>query len=502
MRKIVVAFLFLLLLFSNSIYGQIYERQVYFRFGGYATKRFGGDEDLSTIRALADLSLGYYFSPNFSMEINGGYGYNTIRDISKSGWLQSHISENDSLDFKTVLYPISLNLRYNFLRGKPVIPFVIGGLGYNFWEIHDSADDSSITSERNFMALLGTGLEFQLSRSLALDISIRYHNFFDQVKDMSGVEQAGLAPDISEGNFSVGMGFSIRLGGWLDSDGDGIEDRQDKRPFQAEDFDGFQDEDGCPDPDNDGDGLLDIVETNTGIFVSKQDTGSNPNDIDTDNDGLTDYDEVYIYGTDPNKIDTDGDGLSDYDEIHVYGTDPTLTDTDRDLLNDYEEIFEYFTDPLNPDTDGDGFVDGRDKCPLEPETYNGYKDDDGCPDEKPDLLLQKRTPVILEGIQFASGSAKLTDSAKSKIQKMLITLKDYPEIHLEISGHTDNTGSRSANIKLSKARAEAVRNYLISEGIEPNRLRAIGLGPDYPIASNKTKEGRARNRRIEFYRTK
>ncbi|MCK4311246.1 MAG: OmpA family protein [Candidatus Cloacimonetes bacterium] len=73
---------------------------------------------------------------------------------------------------------------------------------------------------------------------------------------------------------------------------------------------------------------------------------------------------------------------------------------------------------------------------------------------------------------------------------------------LRFSGHTDNTGSRSLNMKLSRRRAESVRRYLINQGIEAHRLRAIGLGPDHPVTSNKTKEGRAKNRRIEFFRTK
>ena len=78
---------------------------------------------------------------------------------------------------------------------------------------------------------------------------------------------------------------------------------------------------------------------------------------DSDGDGLSDYDEIYVYGTDPLDPDTDGDGLTDYEEIHTYGTDPLNPDTDGDGLSDGDEVNVYGTDPLDPDTDGDGLTD-------------------------------------------------------------------------------------------------------------------------------------------------
>ena len=87
--------------------------------------------------------------------------------------------------------------------------------------------------------------------------------------------------------------------------------------------------------------------------------------IDSDGDGLTDYEEIYIYNTNPNLIDTDFDGLTDYEEVKIYGTDPLNPDTDGDGLTDYEEVKVYGTDPLNPDTDGDGYSDYE-------EVMNGY----------------------------------------------------------------------------------------------------------------------------------
>lgn len=501
MRKFSMIILVLLGI-SNLMWGQIESQQLYLRFGGFASQRTGGEKNWSTMRPYADINFGYYLSPRFAVEAAAGYGYNTIRDDSDKLWIQNYLTANDSLNYRTTFIPLSANLRFNLLQNQPVIPYLTGGLGYCWWEVEDTAIDSVYFSERNFMSVIGAGLEFEVSRSFALDLSVRYHNYFDQNKDMSGMIYSGFEPDISDGNLSIGLGFSFRFGGFADDDGDRIGNRRDKCPNLAEDWDGFEDEDGCPDPDNDSDGLPDVVETNSGVYVDKNDPGTDPNNRDTDNDGISDYDEIYQYGCNPLKQESDNDSIPDYEEVFTHGTNPGSADTDKDNLNDFDELFVYYTDPLQPDTDGDGLVDGRDKCPIEPEDYNGYKDDDGCPDEKPQLLFQKRQPVILDGIQFASGSAKLTDLAKAKIQKVINTLKSYPEMHLEISGHTDNIGSREQNIKLSKARADAVRDYIISQGIAAYRLRSIGLGPDFPIASNKTKEGRARNRRIEFYRTK
>ena len=176
-------------------------------------------------------------------------------------------------------------------------------------------------------------------------------------------------------------------------------------------------------------------------------------------------------------------------------------DLDKDGLNNQEEEA-LGTDPNNADTDGDGFLDGDDQCPIEPETFNGFQDADGCPDKKPEIIFEKKAPIVLDGVNFKVGSSELTSNAELVLDKVVRTLKDYKEMHLEISGHTDSTGSRALNMKLSRERAESVRRYLINQGIEEHRLRAIGLGPDHPVTSNKTKEGRAKNRRIEFFRTK
>ena len=150
----------------------------------------------------------------------------------------------------------------------------------------------------------------------------------------------------------------------------------------------------------------------------------------------------------------------------------------------------------DPDNDGDGIPDTADKCPDQPETKNNYQDEDGCPDEVP-AEVKKFTGVI-EGITFKTGSAEILKGSFSVLDRAVKVLKDYPDVKLEISGHTDNVGKPAYNQDLSQRRAESVKQYFVSQGIAPERLTTVGYGMDRPIADNKTKDGKAKNRRTEF----
>jgi len=135
----------------------------------------------------------------------------------------------------------------------------------------------------------------------------------------------------------------------------------------------------------------------------------------------------------------------------------------------------------DPDNDKDGIPDVSDKCPDEPETKNGYKDDDGCPDEVP-AAIKKFTGVI-EGINFKSGRATLLPGSYALLDRAVGVLKEYPEVRLEISGHTDSRGKADKNRDLSQARADAVKTYFIGRGIDSGRVTSIGrksLGISHP----------------------
>jgi OOP family OmpA-OmpF porin len=172
---------------------------------------------------------------------------------------------------------------------------------------------------------------------------------------------------------------------------------------------------------------------------------------------------------------------------------------DKDKCPNEPEDFDGFQDDdgcPDPDNDGDGIADKLDACPNEPETFNGYRDEDGCPDEVP-AAIKKFTGVI-QGINFKTGSAEVTKDSHAVLDKAVDVLTDYPDVKLEISGHTDNVGKAEFNMELSRKRAESVKAYLVGKGIQADRLTAVGLGMDKPIDSNATMAGRANNRRTEF----
>jgi len=106
--------------------------------------------------------------------------------------------------------------------------------------------------------------------------------------------------------------------------------------------------------------------------------------------------------------------------------------------------------------------------------------------------------TVHEGINFETGTADLTDCSRRELESIYLTLVKNPEMKIEIAGHTDITGSRAFNVRLSEDRAKSVVNYLVARGIAADRLSSKGYGCDYPIADNETPEGRAKNRRVEI----
>jgi OOP family OmpA-OmpF porin len=109
-------------------------------------------------------------------------------------------------------------------------------------------------------------------------------------------------------------------------------------------------------------------------------------------------------------------------------------------------------------------------------------------------------PLILRGVNFATGRSALTQDSYAILDEVAASLLGNPEVRVEIAGHTDITGSRSLNMRLSLERAQAVKAYLAQKGVEPSRMVGQGYGPDEPIATNATAAGRAQNRRVELRR--
>jgi len=248
-----------------------------------------------------------------------------------------------------------------------------------------------------------------------------------------------------------------------DRDGDGIADAFDQCPDVRENYNGFEDLDGCPD------------------------------DPDTDKDGIPDSRDQCMLEPEDKDGYLDDDGCPDLDN------------------------------------DADGIVDSKDKCPNQPEDPDGFEDDDGCPEEDNDkdtvadladecpntpgqpsgarpgcpslIIVTAREIRITQQIQFDFNKA----SIKSVSFPILDAVKDVmaanPKITLEVQGHTDNVGQAAYNLKLSQQRADAVKAYLASHGVESARLVSKGYGMNQPLVPNTTEGNRALNRRVQFIRT-
>jgi len=189
--------------------------------------------------------------------------------------------------------------------------------------------------------------------------------------------------------------------------------------------------------------------------------------------------------------DSDGDGLTDDYEKQI-GTDPNNPDTDEDGLLDGEEVNKYKTDPLDPDTDKGGIKDGV-------EVNNGADPLDADDDI---LSIPVGGRLILRNIEFATSKADITPNSERILGFVVKALQSRPDMQLQIVGHTDNTGERDFNMKLSQDRAAAVKNWLVGKGIDGARLTTDGKGPDEPLVPNTNAENMQKNRRVEFYRAK
>ncbi len=308
------------------------------------------------------------------------------------------------------------------------------------------------------------------------------------------------------------FGFKADLGwkGFLvpkDDDRDGLKNDEDRCPKQAEDKDGFEDEDGCPDPDNDGDRVADKKDKCPGqkedIDGFEDDDGCP--DPDNDKDGLPDIKDKCP------KSAEDFDGIEDTDGCPDTDNDKDgIVDSLDKCINEPEDLDGYEDNDGCPDKDNDkdGIPDIRDKCKNQPETINGIDDTDGCPDEK---KVEKKVEVrtsdmpnfqILSGVKFASGSSTMMASSYPSLDPIIKEMLTYPSVEVEIRGHTDSVGKYESNMSLSQRRAESIRLYLIKHGIESHRVKAVGFGPSSPVADNRTAAGRSKNRRIELVRIK
>jgi OOP family OmpA-OmpF porin len=295
----------------------------------------------------------------------------------------------------------------------------------------------------------------------------------------------------------LGFIFEPSIG---DRDGDGIKDDVDQCPDDPEDFDGFKDEDGCPDPDNDNDGILDVDDRCPNVPEDRegfQDEDGCPEakDGDRDGDGIPDSKDKC-----PDEPE-DRDGFQDQDGCPDPDNDNDGIPDVKDLCPNDPEDKDGFQDQdgcPDPDNDKDGIPDVKDKCPNEPETFNGFEDEDGCPD-KGRVIVQNNDVIILDKIQFAYDSAEILPASDDILDAIRATLVHHPEFTLiEVAGHADERGSDPYNLRLTQARVNSVVRALIARGMERSRLRGKGYGKYCPLAPGHDEDAWEQNRRVEF----
>jgi outer membrane protein OmpA-like peptidoglycan-associated protein len=296
----------------------------------------------------------------------------------------------------------------------------------------------------------------------------------------------------------LGFVFEPSIG---DRDGDGYKDDQDACPDEPEDFDGFEDGDGCPDPDNDNDGILDVDDRCPNVPEDRdgdQDEDGCPEgkkDGDRDGDGIPDSKDKCP--DDPE----DRDGFEDQDGCPELDNDKDGIPDSADQCPDDAEDKDNFEDEdgcPDPDNDKDQIPDVKDKCPNEPEVYNGFQDSDGCPD-KGKVIREGNELIILEKVQFETGSAKILPQSFDIIDAVAAAIKGSTDIKVvEVAGHADERSSDEYNLRLTQQRVDSVMAALVQRGVAKERLVSRGYGEYCPLDDASNPQAWEKNRRVEF----
>ena len=345
-------------------------------------------------------------------------------------------------------YAADAQMRYSLMSligSKVIDPSLQLGGGYT-WMGEETAGTANI----------GAGLTFWFTENIGLSLNSTYKKAFTE-------RQGFQVPSL----FQHQAGLSFKFGG-KDTDGDGIYDKDDACPDVA----GLKEFQGCP--DTDGDGLQDKEDSCPEVAGPKELMGC----PDTDGDGIADKDdacpEVAGLSSLQGCPDTDGDGIADKNDKC-----PTVAGPKDNAGCPW------------PDTDGDGVLDKDDLCP----DVKGTVANNGCPEVTEEVI--KTLNDYAKTILFDTNKATFKEQTYPVLQAMVAILKQYPTSKFSLEGHTDSDGKDAANLTLSDNRAGAVKAYLIESGIETGRLTSIGYGESKPLATNKTKAGKAQNRRVE-----
>jgi len=405
-----------------------------FQNGTLFSEYFNVEDHYNILPSVSRVAVGYYLGDGFTM---GAVG--TVNKIERLGTL-----EIESINY----YGFDGEIKYSFremLGDGWVDPSI--GIGGGYTWLGDARFGTA-----NGLA----GVKFWMSESIAINFQSTYKHSFE---------------DYGAKHFQHSVGVLFKFGG-VDTDGDGVYDNDDACPETA----GLAQFNGCPDTDLDG-------------VEDKEDTCPNT-------PGLAEFNGC---------PDTDGDGVADPQDacptVAGLASMNGCPDADGDGVTDAEDACATQSgDKANkgcpwPDSDNDGVLDKDDECPA----VVGTVANKGCPE-----VPQVTTEVVNElngfskSILFNTGASKIASESFNTLKSIYDVMTMYGNASFVITGYTDNTGSDATNQRLSKERASAVKDYLVSLGISTDKLSVVGASSSNPVASNNTRAGRKQNRRVEI----
>lgn len=434
------------------------------------------------------LSLQQYLNPSFNLVEKISFNQVRYQDDVKTNGVDA--------DF----YVLNLKLKYKFNNGyifkedAVIAPFLVAGIGGTYIDSKQYTElDASPISEGEIKGnvAVGAGILFQFNDRLGLEIANTINAPLYDAWD--GVDQGGYDLYLQH---SAGIIFNLRKP--KDTDQDGISDKKDKCPDTP--MAAIVDSKGCP-VDKDEDGVADYLDKCPSLPGIISLSGC----PDKDKDNVTDADDkcpdvagVVRFAGCP---DTDGDGIEDAKDkcpsvagLNIFegcpdGDGDGVQDS-QDKCPDTEKGITVDETGCPADSDGDGVVDALDKCP----TSKGEVSNNGCPVVKEEV--KKRLNFATRGITFETAKAVLKPSSYPMLNEIVSIMEVYTDYKLKMGGHTDSNGSNATNMKLSQARVDAVKYYLIGKGVAAARIEATGYGETQPIATNATAAGRSQNRRV------
>jgi outer membrane protein OmpA-like peptidoglycan-associated protein len=432
--------------------------------------KFGNSDDKSTFTVWLptrfNIFLDYHIWKGFGLNLN-----TTISPVMAK--------ERNQMRLPT---SVTLTPKYDYKWAGVYVPISYDDFG-NFSAGAGLRLGPLFVSSQNIITLAAKKWSYNVNIQAGLKITIP--NSLHRDRDKDGVSNKKDKCKKEKG--------TCETGGCSDKDNDGITDNLDLCPDQA----GPLYTAGCP--DRDGDSIPDMNDSCPDVFGSRVFFGC----PDTDGDGIVDKDDACPTEAGTKELngcpDRDGDGVADKDDAcpDVPGdkSHAGCPDSDGDGIYDNFDkcprekgVAENNGCPW-PDTDGDGVLDKDDACPK----VFGVKENKGCP------VLDKKEVATLnyafKNLEFETGKDVIRTSSYASLNGLakLLVEKGYG---LKTEGHTDSQGDDAKNMDLSMRRANAVKAYLISKGVNGSKLSTAGFGETQPIADNKTAEGRQRNRRV------